>query len=117
MIFKRKEKFFLTIDETPSAPAIPAAPAPTKPEVAPEPTTAAPKTPKAPSKPTPSKAKGKVQDTSEIIAAAVQAAPSPVTKATPAPRVETPYEYFPSRRRPGPSLQGFMDMARSMGRS
>jgi hypothetical protein len=112
MIFKRKEKFFLTLDDTASSPSTPA---PTKTEVAPEP--AAPVAPKAPSKPAAPKAKGTVQDPSDIIAAAVQTAPSPIAKVAPPPSVEPPYEYFPSRRRPGPSLQGFMDMARNMGRS
>ncbi len=116
MIFKRKEKFFLTLDDTAPASSTPA-PAPTTPEVTPEPAAPqAPKAAKAPTKAAP-KAKGKAQDPSDIIAAAVQAAPSPIAKAAPAPTVEPPYEYFPSRRRPGPSLQGFLDMARNMGRS
>lgn len=113
MIFKPKEKFFLTIDETAAAPTS------TQPEATPAAAAAPAPAPgsKTSVKATPSKTKTKAQDPSDIIAAAVQSAPSPIVKAAPAPSAEPPYAYFPSRRRPGPSLQGFMDMARSMGRS
>ncbi|MEY2976251.1 MAG: hypothetical protein ACO3NK_14215 [Prochlorotrichaceae cyanobacterium] len=116
MIFKKKkEQFFLTLDEGSQAP-----------DAAPQVVEAPKTTPEAPPAPKASKAKAPkakastattpAPDPSEIIAAAVKAAPAPVVKAAPAPSV-VPYEFFPGRRRPGPSLQGFMEMARNMGRS
>jgi hypothetical protein len=116
MIFKKKkEQFFLTLDEgskaPDAAPQVVVAPTPKPEETPPAPkATSKAKAPKAPAPKTPA------SDPSEIIAAAVKAAPAPVVTAAPAPSV-VPYEFFPGRRRPGPSLQGFMEMARNMGRS
>jgi len=106
MFFKPKqEKFFLVLSDAPAKMA---------PEsTAPEPTPIA-------SEPPQSKAPAVDPPASKPVPAPIQpaiqpSAPKPIAPAAPLPP-EPPYIFFPSRRRPGPSLSPFTRMVREMNR-
>ena len=115
----KKEDFFLEIGDSQSTSPTPAAP------VAQPTVTPAPAATTAPAAPAPLAPAAKATKTS-IKAAKAEAKPKPVELPKPAPAAPTlPAEtafaskFVPAntpRRRPGPSLSPFMDMARGMGR-
>lgn len=119
----QKDAFFLEIgDAEGTGDSTPAAPAPQAPAVVAEPAAPVAAAPEAPA-PAPKSTKTSIKAAKAAAPAAPAKSPEP-PKPAPAPVTLPPETAFASkfvpsntpRRRPGPSLNGFKDMARDMGR-